>query len=483
MPSPCVPSGPDTRLSLLPGLILLLGATIIFSKLGGHGLANYDDCFYAQKAKEILETGDWLTMHFNRQPAWENPPFFIWMIALSYRIFGVGEFAAKFPSAFFGLATILLVYHIAGKLYNAWTAFFSSLVLSTTFIFTRYARHAMMDVTLSFFVCLALYAASLALEKDRRYFLLWGASIGICILIKSVLGFVPLVITVFHFLLTGRRNVLVDRFFLLGSLIMLAGCSWYIDQYVKFGRQFFDGHFGWVIYTRAFGLGTQAWYDHLSYLVDLLTYYWPWLPLFIAGVVMLTSNALKGDKNSVLLVLWAVLPIMVLSLVQSRVLWYIMPVFPAAAIICGWTLDAIFREQWKILAAKICLVLTVGAFIALNFTPVQVESDRELDVREIAPYVRHFSHKGARLIAYRWDYYSLNNALLFYSDYGANPIFEDMRSLSAAFAEDTLVLCVMSPSDLEEAASSVKSFHVLRRTNEMALAANRELNAGEVGAP
>src|SRR5262245_59637955 len=101
-------------------IVLALSITIIISKLGGNGLANYDDCFYAQKAKEILHTGEWMTMHFNNQPAWENPPLFIWFIALSYKLFGVNEFAAKFPSALFGVATVCLLYVIGRKFYGAW---------------------------------------------------------------------------------------------------------------------------------------------------------------------------------------------------------------------------------------------------------------------------------------------------------------------------------------------------------------------------
>ena len=155
-------------------LITFLATVMIFSKLGGSGLANYDDCFYAQKAKEILQTGSWMTMHYNHEPAFENSPFFLWMIAISYKIFGISEFAAKFPSALMGVATILLVYALARRLYNNWTAFFAAFILSTTFIFTRYARHAMIDVTLTFFVCSAFLALTLALRQNRRFFLLWG---------------------------------------------------------------------------------------------------------------------------------------------------------------------------------------------------------------------------------------------------------------------------------------------------------------------
>ena len=112
----------------------------------------------------------------------------MWLIALSYTVFGVTEFAAKFPSALFGVATVLLIYYFARTLFNESAAFLSSSVLATTFLFTRYARRAMMDVTLSFFVTLALFAVILALRKDARWFFVWALATSAAILMKSVLG-------------------------------------------------------------------------------------------------------------------------------------------------------------------------------------------------------------------------------------------------------------------------------------------------------
>ena len=160
----------DYRLHI--ALIALVSIILIFSKLGGTGLANYDDCYYAQKAKEILQTRSWMTMHLNNRPTYDNPPFYMWLVALSYTVFGVSEYAAKFPSALMGVSTIILVYFFARYLFGPWIGFFSSAVLSTTSFFTRYARHAMFDVTLSFFVCLAMFAlagASVAMgQADDR---------------------------------------------------------------------------------------------------------------------------------------------------------------------------------------------------------------------------------------------------------------------------------------------------------------------------
>jgi 4-amino-4-deoxy-L-arabinose transferase-like glycosyltransferase len=459
------------------GVVLTLAVAIIFSKLGGNGLANYDDCFYAQKAKEILKTGELMTMHFNDQPAWENPPFFMWLIALSYKLFGVNEFAAKFPSAFFGVATVFLVYVIARKVYDSWVAFFSSFVLTTTFIFTRYARHAMMDVALSFFVCLSIFALLLALDGRRQYLIVWGLCIAVCILIKSVLGFYPLLITVIYLLATKQWRILFDKYFLLGSGVLLAvGCSWYVDQYIAFGQQFVDAHFGWVIYTRGFNLEQQAWYDHLTYVEDLFRYYWPWLPVFVVSVAIFIRRAWAKDTIAILFLLWSCLIIIMMSMMQSRVLWYIMPMFPAAAIMCGSVTSTFFGAQTKILVTQIVLVLTVAVAVILNATSVSLESDRERDVREIAPYVRDFAKRGVHIVAFRQDYYGLNNALLFYSDAAAYPLYQDYASLSAAFASDTLVLCILKSQDLNALDSNIFRLHVIKKTDELVLATNQAVS-------
>lgn len=112
-------------------LVTFLAITIMMSKLDQYGLANYDDAFYAQKAKEILATGDWFTMHYNHIPAFENPPFFMWLVALSFKIFGINEYAARFPSALMGVGSVILLYLCTKWLTrDSIAALFSATVLS-----------------------------------------------------------------------------------------------------------------------------------------------------------------------------------------------------------------------------------------------------------------------------------------------------------------------------------------------------------------
>lgn len=464
-------------------IITLFAVTMIFSKLGGNGLANYDDCFYAQKAKEILQTGSWMTMHYNSQPAFENSPLYMWFVAASYKMFGINDYAAKFPSALFGVGTILLVYFIARRVYGDWAAFASSFILSTTFVFTRYARHAMIDVTLSFFFCAAMLALLAAVERDRRYFLVWGAAIGLCILAKSILGFFPLVVTVLFLLLTRQWRMLIAPSFLGGTLLALAtGCSWYLHETLAFGSSFLQVHFQWLIFQRGFTDTPQAWQEHLSYLKDILTYYWPWLPLLVVGIAQLAINIRRGSPPAMVLLLWFLVPIAVMSVMNARVLWYIMPVFPAAAVIGGSTLAGFLRGTMKIVFAKAVVAIGLAAFLLINATPLQIESQRETDVRTLAPYVRHAAAQGAAVVGFRVDFYGLNNALLFYSDHAASPIYDDHAGVEKIFADSPAAVCMLHTSDLPGFLRNVHPAEVIRKMDDLTLVANKPIDVSGVSA-
>ena len=463
--------------------ILLFAAIVIFSQLSGNGLPNYDDSYYAQKAKEILQTGDWWTLHLDHQPRFDNPPFFMWLVALSYQLFGVGDFAARFPSALLGVATIVLTYFFARRLFGPWAGFFSAFVLSTSLLFIRYARRAMVDVTLTFFVCAALFALVLALERSRRYFLLWGLCLSLGILTKSVLGLSPLAITVLYLVLTKRWKLFLDGYFLLGSsVVLLLGGSWYLHQYLTFGQAFLDVHFRWLIFERAFQLEPQPWTAHLSYVKELAASYWPWLPLFVLGTVRLLRSGEKKVPHASLLVLWPLLILVTMSLAQTRVIWYVLPIFPAAAMISGFALQELLRERGRLIFARAAVALALVALIAFNATPLELSPPRETDVRALAPSVKHWADNGARVIAFRLVYHQFNNALLFYSDHAADPIFQSYPELAQALDAPALVLCVLAVSELAGVEEDIPGVYVIRKADKLALIANRPVDGSEIGA-
>ncbi|MFN5365558.1 MAG: ArnT family glycosyltransferase, partial [Bacteroidota bacterium] len=100
--------------------LILTGLGILFFLpfLGNVHLFDWDEINFAECAREMLATGDWLQPQIDFEPFWEKPPLFFWMQALSMKLFGVNEFAARFPNVLAGITTLLVVYKIGASLHG-----------------------------------------------------------------------------------------------------------------------------------------------------------------------------------------------------------------------------------------------------------------------------------------------------------------------------------------------------------------------------
>ncbi|RYD68901.1 MAG: phospholipid carrier-dependent glycosyltransferase, partial [Sphingobacteriales bacterium] len=96
-------------------LIALLGAILFIPFLGRVHLFDWDEINFAESAREMIVTGNYSQVQVNYKPFWEKPPLFIWIQAASMNIFGVNEFAARFPNAIVGIFTLLILYYIGSK--------------------------------------------------------------------------------------------------------------------------------------------------------------------------------------------------------------------------------------------------------------------------------------------------------------------------------------------------------------------------------
>jgi 4-amino-4-deoxy-L-arabinose transferase-like glycosyltransferase len=462
--------------------LTLFALTVFFAKLGLNGLANYDDCFYAEEAKEILKTGNWIILHYNGGAAYHNAPLFMWLVALSYKVFGLSVFAAKFPSALMGFMTVFLIYYLGRILFDANQAFLAAFILSTTYPFFKYARHSMLDVTLAFFVTLAMLALVLALRKNDKFFWLWGLAIGLAILTKSAFGVFPLIITFLFLPLAGRWKTFINPHFWGGvaTALVIAG-AWVASQYMIGGQDFINMHLKFIIMGKVSDDTPEAWYAHLGFIKDLFIFYWPWIPVAIYGLVRIMRGDLKDRETTVLLVLWSLTVLVVMSCMKTRYIWYLMQSLPALALVSAnglyhWA--GIPSQQEKVF--KGIFILGLSAVVLLNFLPYALDRDREADTRILAPYVKYFGDKGDRVIALREEFYGLNNAMLFFSDHAAEPLYQNVADIQKEFAVVQPVLCVAHRVDLDELQKSGFGWYPVKYANDLILIANQKLDVNDI---
>ena len=369
----------------------------------------------------MLHGGDWITPHWNGEAQVDNPPFFMWLVALSFAVFGITGAAAILPSALSGVGCVALTYRLAPRVgLDRFGAFASAFVLLTTGYFLKFSGHAMLDVLVTLLVLAAILFHVDALERDPRFHLLTGVCLGLAILTKSVVGVLPGLALLAHVAWTRGPRRLVDPW-LVGGVVLAAvvGGWWFAYEWAA-RPEAFRQKWHWMLYERSFTVGNerQPWWKYFDYLVMLAREYWPWLPVAAYGAWIAARRAWRdGDSGASLLVLWFLAVVGPLSLANEKKLWYVMAVFPCLAIFAGLALSSwIASPRARRRAMVGAFVLLFAAVIVVDLLPTKLSIERRPDLQRMALAARTLVPLGEPVVSYDISYYSVTPQFLFYSD-------------------------------------------------------------------
>ena len=315
-------------------LLLALASAILFLgaiRLGD--LAGYDDAMYSVEAKGIVNTGDWLTPKTRGYPALEHPPLFVWTQAVFLKAFGISDPIAKLPSALCALATVLLMYWLARRmLRDTLAASVAMFVMLATPYFIKYAGRAMTDVPVTFLFACAVCAWLLA-EDDPRWNLAAGAFTAMALMVRGLIGFALPLIFAAHLIAIRRRPAW--RYLIPALIIALAPlAAWYSYLLLRYQDYFTRLHKGWLE-REVYGSLTPTWRRYtgaFEYAWMLAKSYWPWLPAMVAGMVAIVR---ERRRQFFLLLCWAGGVFLLCAMARSRVLRYMLPAYPAFAILAA----------------------------------------------------------------------------------------------------------------------------------------------------
>ncbi|HEX9454968.1 MAG TPA: glycosyltransferase family 39 protein, partial [Candidatus Binatia bacterium] len=204
----------------MPWLFFAAAIFVLLYQLGAAALFEPDEGRNAEKAREILVLNDWITPHENFYPVLDKPIFFYWLIAFSYKLFGISEWTARLPSALAAFGTLGLIYWFTREHWGKRHALWAGLVLLTSAEFFVLARVVIFDMTLTFFLTLALIAFYEAGHKDnlnrrRGWCLLLYLSLAAGTLIKGLIGIVVPGMIIFFYLLLSRQWSILRRIYLI----------------------------------------------------------------------------------------------------------------------------------------------------------------------------------------------------------------------------------------------------------------------------
>ncbi len=279
MPGPS--SGHSSPVIRHIGLLLALCGILFFWNLGALGLTDRDEGRNAEAGREMLETGDWMSPTFNYEPRYAKPVLVYWLMSASYKTLGVSEFAARFPSALFGLGLVLMLYLFLTRLRDANTGLLGALMLALNLQMIGLNRMALTDSVLIFFTTLSLFAFWLGFQttRERRPWMwICYAAMGIATLAKGPVGFlVPLIVVALYLSLTKQwRPFWQEGRPLAGTaLTILIALPWYAGMWWLHGSEYtasaqantvgrflkpMEGHsFGFLFYIPVLLLGFFPW--------------------------------------------------------------------------------------------------------------------------------------------------------------------------------------------------------------------------------
>lgn len=288
-------------------MLVILAVWLIFFLLPGvenMPLLEPDEGRNAEVAREMLLGGDWITPHYNGYPYLDKPAPFFWLVAASYRVFGVSEWAARVPSGLAALGTVLLVWLLARRMFGPEAALDSALVLATSPLFLIFARQVIFDMTLTLLVSVALVCFWWdERSPGRRFFvdLIMFVAMGLATITKGPVGFLlPLLGILVYSLMRGGLACFKRLHWGWGFAAFLAAAlPWFIA--VSLRNPDFPRYAFWQESLVRFSTASARRSGSIFYYLPVyLGGFFPWsFPLFYVGLTRFRGwKGLREERNA-----------------------------------------------------------------------------------------------------------------------------------------------------------------------------------------
>jgi len=341
-------------------LLLVLSGYLYFFQLDKMALTDPDETFYGQTAKEMFLKGEWLTPTLYGRPQFEKPILFYWLIEISYKIFGINEFAVRFPSALFGFLGLVGIYLLGKLLFNNRTGIFSAVILATSLEYLILSIGCVTDMvlfTLLLFGVLFFFYGQIR-KRDQGY-LLSSAAFALATLTKGPVGLLlPALIIVLYLALTKNLGIFKKGFMLVGALIIFAVIAnpWYIIMYKTHAQDFVNVFFGFHNVTRFLTpehkIGSQAYYN----IPIVFGGFFPWSVFLPLGFWHFCKMAFSRNHESrtmnderrnhaLFVLLWFLFIFLFFTASSTKLPTYIFPCFLSLALITGKLWDDFLNKK------------------------------------------------------------------------------------------------------------------------------------------
>jgi 4-amino-4-deoxy-L-arabinose transferase-like glycosyltransferase len=380
-------------------VLLCAGAIYLGCIVSPPSLVDDVDSVQAQVARHMVESGDWVTAHINGLVYLDKAPFNYWLIAISYKIFGVHDWVARIPVALAAMALAMLTAAFGVWAFGGRAGFYAGLCMSTCVGLWLFTRVLLPDALLTCMIALALWSLLRALEEEEPHPRFWSvvmaACLGVGLLVKSVIGLAFPVATAVIYLLVTRQffsSRTWRRLHLFtGALIVLAvAAPWHILATLRN-----PPYFAWTLHSGPGQYHGFLWdyfvneqllrflnrryprdyntVPRLEFWLFHLIWLFPW-SVYFPAVAKLPFKAVDRAGRVRLLALCWIGFIMVFFTFSTTQEYYSMPLYPALALLVGCAMAA--GGNWIRYGTRVLVAVTglsalavAGLLIAVRGVP------------------------------------------------------------------------------------------------------------------
>ncbi|MBU9464320.1 glycosyltransferase family 39 protein [Burkholderia multivorans] len=337
-------------------LLLVAFAVIWFTPLGMRHLIPSDEGRYAEMAREMFVTGDWITPRYNGYKYFEKPPLQTWLNALTFAWFGIGEWQARLYTALASFAGVLLVGFTGARLFNPLSGFLAAVVLASSPYWNLMGHFNALDMGLAFWMALSLCALLLAQRPGLRpaavrgwMWLCWAA-MAFAVLSKGLVGVILPGAVLVLYTLIARDWALWKRLYLVSGLVIFFAIAtpWFVLVQQR-NPEFFNFFFI-VQQFRRYLTPEQNRPGPFYYFVPvLLVGFLPWLSVAWQSVrhALRMPRQPNGFSPMLVLLIWSAFIFLFFSASHSKLISYVLPVAPALALIIGAYLPLLGADRFR----------------------------------------------------------------------------------------------------------------------------------------
>lgn len=359
----------DKNVFLLSLIIFfLLFIYLYFYKLGDYGLFNVDEPRYPEVAREMIESNNWIVPYFNYEVRYDKPVLFYWIEALSIKVFGLGEFSARFPSVLSSLICMSFLFYFVKTFYGYIVALITILILMSSIQFAALSRFSITDMTLNAFITSSIvcfFCGYNFLITSHRFFKLqmtefslWYVFafifLALAVLTKGPVAVVLIFLVLFPFFWwVGKLDYFFKHAsFWLGLLLFfLMVLPWYIQIHFATEGEFTKAFFGLHNLSRYTSIVSGHKGSIFYYFLVLAIGFIPWIFFFLQSVFFVFKKGLKslliGPKEQIswFCFWWFLIVFLFFTVSKTKLLTYILLIFPPLSVLIGvWFYSILQRD-------------------------------------------------------------------------------------------------------------------------------------------